>query len=312
MSGTEACFITQRVSFLNSHICPYDQKFVKRSRFSELWAGSAENRLVCLGASSRARFHLPRPRKGLKSDGSCHGLPPGHARPCSQPFPRRAGCALRELLQLGGPRAGLRGRGDGRSAPRRGTRRGAPGRPGARRRRARAPGGGRGQRARCGDRTPFGRARALSLRRRPQGTLGRGAPFAARTACRRVPDCGRPVRSPLPPPGPKRRRVLRRAATLASAARIARLSESLGPGVRRERRGRAARRHWGRPRAHQAPPPAGRSPSGGAPPTRLGSRVAASGSVRSVPTAHRRRRQSPLLEPKARPFFCPFYFSFLY
>lgn len=84
-----------------------------------------------------------------------------------------------------------------------------------------------------------------------------GIPFAARTESRRVPDFGGPVHSSLLPPGPERRPVLRRVATLATVAKTARFSDTLGHRLSTEYTARAAGSRWGRPRTPQTPPPAG-------------------------------------------------------
>ena len=66
---------------------------------------------------------------------------------------------------------------------------------------------------------------------RLSGKAGTGVSFATWTEFRRVPDCGRPVHSPVQPPRREKRPVLRRAATLASDASIARRSQILAPRV---------------------------------------------------------------------------------
>lgn len=66
---------------------------------------------------------------------------------------------------------------------------------------------------------------------RLSGKARTGVSFAACTEFRRVPDCGRPVHSPVPPPRREKRSVLRRAETLASDASIARRSQILAPRV---------------------------------------------------------------------------------
>lgn len=87
----------------------------------------------------------------------------------------------------------------------------------------------RGQATGSADTT--GKRSALCSDCRLSGKAGTGVSFAAWTEFRRVPDCGRPVHSPVPPPRREKRQVLRRAATLASDASIARHSQILAPGV---------------------------------------------------------------------------------
>lgn len=184
-----------------------------------------------------------------------------------------AGCAFSKLLKLGGrkdrskeasnaSRVTRRSRTPPHTEPSVTATRGAEatlggqsgaGRPQAHR--AGLQGGEQSHRMGCGVSRDF-RPRSLSSGR-PRGQTGAGVPLAAQTESRRVPDCGRPVHSPLPPPRPEKRQVLRRAATLASVASIACVSDGIGPGPSSELRAAPPAATGGRPRTPQTPPPPG-------------------------------------------------------
>lgn len=184
-----------------------------------------------------------------------------------------AGCAFSKLLKLGGRKdrskeASNASRVTRRSRTRRtpippsqqraGQRRPWGGQSGAGRpqaHRAGLQGGEQSHRMGCGVSRDF-RPRSFSSGR-PRGQAGAGVPLAAQTESRRVPDCGRPVHSPLPPPRPEKRQVLRRAATLASVASIACVSDGIGPGPSGELRAAPPAATGGRPRTPQTPPPPG-------------------------------------------------------
>ncbi|KAK2095902.1 hypothetical protein P7K49_024936 [Saguinus oedipus] len=117
-------------------------------------------------------------------------------------------------------------------------------------------GGEQSHRMGCGVSRDFSRPRLLSSEH-PGGQAGTGVPLAAQTASRRVPDCGRPVHSPLLPPQPEKRPVLRRAATLVSVANIVRVSHSISHGASGKLCEAPACATGGRPLTPQTPPPPG-------------------------------------------------------